>query len=146
MQCCFGEELLAEQSPFSVHSTNESSVKFCWREGLPGMQTHTKDCEGCDCASILITVQDVDNIEFTFWMSPPVIHAHMSLKRSGPPPNMTGIEDLMILPYVQCKMTDDCAKFQFCPPSGPDTGARAVPHRPSGCAYTAAMQAQTRLS
>jgi hypothetical protein len=49
---------------------------------------------------------------------------------------MSGIEDLMITPYVQCKMTDDCAKFQFCPPAADLDGGALPP----GCAYAAKIR------
>jgi hypothetical protein len=51
------------------------------------MQTHAKDCRGCDCAAITISLPDPeepDKAELTFWQSPPVIHAHLQLKRAGP--------------------------------------------------------------
>ena len=52
MQYCFGEEVVFEQSPFSVRSVSDTNVTFCWRAGGGGMPTHAKGCTGCDCASI----------------------------------------------------------------------------------------------
>ena len=115
MQYCFGYTQGAttprEQSPFSVNSTSENSVSFCWREGLPGMQTHAKDCRGCDCAAISISIPDPeqpDSAELTFWQSPPVIHAHLELKRAGPAPNMAKIEQTLPKP---CKCSRSFCVF-----------------------------------
>ena len=149
MQYCFGYTPGAttprEQSPFSVNSTSENSVSFCWREGLPGMQTHAKDCRGCDCAAISISIPDPeqpDSAELTFWQSPPVIHAHLELKRAGPAPNMAKIEQTLPKPYALCNITDECLAWQFCPnKGGDDKGVAAAPQRPAGCLAAAAAQA-----
>lgn len=100
MQYCFGYTApsIREQSPFTVNSTSADSVSFCWREGLPGMQTHTEDCRGCDCAAIRIDLKDKDFAELTFWQSPPVIHAHLQLKRSGAAPTMDKISKIIPTP------------------------------------------------
>jgi hypothetical protein len=86
MQYCFGLSAanttagtpahVSEQSPFSVANMTKSSVQFCWRSGLPGMQSHTKGCRGCDCASIRVALHpdDPDSAELTFHQSPPVVH------------------------------------------------------------------------
>jgi len=107
MQYCFGEVLLMEQSPFSVDSTNENNVTFCWRTGLRGMPTHRTGCSGCDCAKILINLVDENTLTFQFWMSPPVLHADIVLTRKGPePPFMKAIWPLMPFPYQQCAFRD----------------------------------------
>jgi hypothetical protein len=153
MQYCFGYTAgvgVREQSPFAVNSTSADSVSFCWREGLPGMQTHTKDCSGCDCAAIRISMTGEDRAELTFWQSPPVIHAHVELKRSGKPPTMAGIEKMMPNPYTICNITDECLPWQFCPSrhaSASNTSAAAVAAaaEPTGCAYLAMMRARGLL-
>jgi len=106
-QYCFGEQILFEQSPFQVQEVTETSVNFCWRDGDRGMPTHTQGCKGCDCARILLNLTDPDTLAFTFWMSPPVIHADFVFTRSGPaPPFWAAIESTMMLPYQQCQIRD----------------------------------------
>ena len=115
MQYCFGpamNEVVAEQSPFSVDSANETAITLCWRQGLKGMQTHAKNCRGCDCAKITITLHDKDNAEFYFWQSPPVIHAHVLLRRSGPAPSMNVINNTMPDVYKNCQITNECGAWQ----------------------------------
>lgn len=148
MQYCFGYTApdVREQSPFSVNSTSDSAVTFCWRDGLAGMQTHTTGCSGCDCAKITITLKDKDNAELTFWQSPPVIHAHIMLKRAAKAPTMKQITKTLPKPYENCKITDQCIPWQFCPPSTNTTVTEmaSAPQRPAGCAYAAMMQARQR--
>lgn len=119
MQYCFGfvEEVQspAEQSPFSVAAVSDSSITLCWRAGLPGMQTHAKDCRGCDCAKLTITAKDDDSAELLFQQSPPHVHAHFQLKRNGPAPDMEIVKMTYPQPYLHCRITDGCLDWQFCP-------------------------------
>lgn len=125
MQYCFGYQApgtgilpvgyVKERSPFSVNSTTNTSVQFCWREGFPGMQTHSKNCRGCDCAKIVINVNG-NSLDLTFWQSPPVIHAHLVMSRSGPAPDMSVITTTLPDPYGLCPLPGVCDPWQFCPP------------------------------
>lgn len=106
-QYCFGQEVLFEQSPFQVQEVTETSVNFCWRDGDRGMPTHTKGCKGCDCARIFLNLTDPDTLTFTFWMSPPVVHADLVFTRSGLAPTMKdAIHSTMLFPYQQCQIKD----------------------------------------
>lgn len=106
-QYCFGTKVLAEQSPFEVQQITDTSVNICWRSGDRGMPTHTKGCKGCDCARIFLNLTDADTLSFTFWMSPPVIHADLVFTRSGPAPTMKdAIQSTMLFPYLQCRVVD----------------------------------------
>lgn len=107
MQYCFGPYgFLVEQSPFTVNSTSQNDVTFCWREGLRGMPTQKKDCRGCDCASIKLVLTDPDTLRFTFWMSAPITHADAIFTRSGSAPDMSKISSTMKSPYDQCTFKD----------------------------------------
>jgi len=107
MQYCFSKEKeLAEQSPFSINSTSEDDISFCWRTGLKGMPTHRPGCQGCECASILIKLTSPNTTEFTFWQSPPVIHARINFQRAGPPPQLDELLSSLKDPYQQCTMKD----------------------------------------
>jgi hypothetical protein len=107
MQYCFGEEAVFEQSPFSVNSTSDKDVTFCWRTGGRGMPTHTKGCTGCDCASIQITLTDANTLHFQFWQSKPVPHVDMTLVRYKAEPSFAkAIITTMPSPYTQCRMRD----------------------------------------
>jgi len=109
-QYCFGDvnsRKLFEQSPFEVDTVTETSVNFCWRSGLYGMPTHTKDCSGCGCARILLNLTDANTLHFQFWMSPPVLHASLVFNRTGPEPTFQqAIESTMDTPYKQCQIVD----------------------------------------
>lgn len=146
MQYCFGYTApdVTEQSPFTVNSTSGTEVSFCWREGLPGMQTHAAGCNGCECAAIRITLTGEDRVELTFWQSPPVVHAHLVLKRAGRAPNMTQITKTLPQPYTNCNITDVCLPWQFCPGAATAGGAiaTAAPRRPAGCLLAARLQAR----
>lgn len=89
MQYCFSTSLFpaSEQAPFYIDSMTDSKVDFCWR-GKP-MPTHKAGCQACDCAKITLELVSEDTMHFTFWMSPPIIHAHAEVKRSGAPPAMS---------------------------------------------------------
>jgi hypothetical protein len=107
MQYCFGEEVVFEQSPFSVHSVSDTNVTFCWRTGGRGMPTHTRGCTGCDCASIQMTLTDANTLHFQFWQSRPVLHTDMKLVRSKPEPSFAwAVKALMPSPYTQCRIKD----------------------------------------
>merc|ERR1712087_87494 len=107
VQYCFGEEVVFEQSPFSVHSVSDTNVTFCWRTGGRGMPTHAKGCTGCDCASIQITLTDANTLHFQFWQSRPVSHTDMTLVRYKPEPSFAwAIKTTMPSPYTQCRMVD----------------------------------------
>ena len=121
MQYCFSGDVsgsqqqhgtLMEQSPFGVVAVNDTFVRFCWREGLKGMPTHAANCTGCDCASInlaLIANGTVGpELDFTFWQSPPVVHAHavFELQSSTPPAFKDAITSHMSDPYEQCQFVD----------------------------------------
>lgn len=108
MQYCFGElgELM-EQSPFEVHSVNETAITYCWHSTMRRMPTHADGCSGCDCAKILLTSTSKNTMEFTFWQSPPVTHVHLVLKRSGAEPEFDiAILQTMINPYKKCDFRD----------------------------------------
>ncbi len=135
MQYCFGAGVLLEQSPFSVHETNENDVTFCWRTGLRGMPTHKTGCSGCDCAKIFINLTDSNTLTFQFWMSPPVIHADFILTRSGKEPSFEkAILTTMLFPYQQCKFVDHYGPNL---PGEPDlrnkTDSRRFKKLPGGC-------------
>jgi hypothetical protein len=90
MQYCFsaGANLPnSEQSPFYTHDMSDTKVDFCWR-GEP-MPIHKAGCQACDCAKITLELKSNDTMHFTFWMSPPVIHAYTELKLTGPAPNIS---------------------------------------------------------
>lgn len=101
MQYCFSENEFgvplktSEQAPFFINTTSSTEVVFCWRgdekSGTPGrgMATHKKDCIGCDCAQIRLTLTDPSKLEFLFMMSPPLVHAHVYLNRTAAAPDMS---------------------------------------------------------
>jgi hypothetical protein len=147
MQYCFGGALadvvpsgtLEEQSPFSVHAMDDKSATFCWRDGLRGMPTHAVGCSGCDCAKITLTLTATDTMEFVFYQSPPVVHAHVWLKRSAPAPDMTAIASTMTDPYKQCTFKDHWGNNTAPSPNLKTTAAPGVLQSPAvrpgrGCA------------
>jgi len=141
MQYCFGEEVVFEQSPFSVHSVSETNVTFCWRTGGRGMPTHAKGCTGCDCASIEITLTDAHTLRFQFWQSRPVLHTHMILVRSKPEPSFAwAIKATMPSPYTQCKMVDHRSLNVHGEPDL-QTNSTALP-MPTGCPLIAKRLAE----
>jgi len=107
MQYCFGElGVLMEQSPFEVDSVDDTHITYCWRSTMRRMPTHATGCSGCQCAKITLELTGKDSLEFTFWQSPPVVHAHLVMKRHGPPPTILAILSTMDLPYDQCDFRD----------------------------------------
>jgi len=107
VQYCFGEGVLAEQSPFEVDNITDTSVNICWRSGDRGMPTHTKGCQGCDCARIFLNLTDDNTLHFQFWMSPPLVHADLMFVRSAPQPAFKdAISSTMVMPYLQCQIKD----------------------------------------
>ena len=148
MQYCFGffgkTGELAEQSPFSVNSTSDTGITFCWRTGLRGMPTHKLGCAGCDCATITIRLIGADDLEFTFQMSPPIIHAQIKLHRAGPPRPISAMLSTMKDPYQQCTMKDHYGPNSWHPQAHTgDSGTVRLP----GCAFALASKAsklQTR--
>jgi len=91
MQYCFSggadPDKGSEEAPFYTHDASDTKVDFCWR-GKP-MTTHKAGCQACDCAKITLELKSNDTMHFTFWMSPPVIHAHTEVKLTGPAPNIS---------------------------------------------------------
>lgn len=107
MQYCFGAVgVLAEQSPFEVSSQTGESITFCWRSTMRQMPTHAAGCSGCDCAKILISLTGKDTMDFKFWQSPPVLHAHFVMKRVGRAPTFAAVLSTMVEPYKQCDFKD----------------------------------------
>jgi hypothetical protein len=128
MQYCFSAALVpaSEQAPFYIDNMTDTKVDFCWR-GKP-MPTHKAGCQACDCAKITLELKSEDTMHFTFWMSPPIIHAHVEVKRSGPPPSMSFYKGWLggkkcefqnktgFMPYIGSDEPQEDAKpMQTCP-------------------------------
>jgi hypothetical protein len=152
MQYCFGQggvpggnKTLAEQSPFSVNSTSETEVSFCWRTGLRGMPTHPIGCSGCSCAALKIQLTSTDTMELTFWQSPPVVHAHVKLARDklAPLPTLdSAIMSTMDKPYEVCTFKDHYGPNV---PGEPDLRPSAR-RRSGGCAFGFVSEATKQLA
>merc|ERR1712110_543 len=141
MQYCFGEVILFEQSPFSMHAVDENSVTFCWRTGLRGMPTQARGCSGCDCAKMIINLVDHDTLQFKFWMSGEVLHLDMTLGRKDPEPSfMSAVWPLMPYPYQQCAFRDHYGPNI---PGEPDLKPHMGMKMPGGCARTVMKMART---
>ena len=91
MQYCFGfgnspQPELDVEAPFVVSpSLNNRTVTFCWRG--PRLPSHAANCTGCDCAKWALELDAFDNLQSTFYMSPPVVHLAQTLTRVGPAPS-----------------------------------------------------------
>jgi hypothetical protein len=87
MEYCFAHVV---SSPFVVDTVEDNLIRFCYKTG-DRMATHKVHpngtlATGCDAAKIEMELHDNGNLEFTFWMSPPVRHAWAVYKRVGPGP------------------------------------------------------------
>ena len=72
MQYCFKSEVDSEygdKAPFYVVHSDNRSVTFCWR--IERMQSHAAGCTGCDCAKLELRLDELGNLQSTFYMSPP---------------------------------------------------------------------------
>jgi len=83
MQYCFAH---LATSPFDVNTTDANRVVFCYQQGKR-MRSHRAGKTGCDAAQIILELDASTGVlTFTFMMSPPVKHAWVQFKRTGPPP------------------------------------------------------------
>jgi len=87
MQYCFAH---VATSPFVVDTVEDNLIRFCYPTG-DRMPTHKALANGslatgCDAAKIELALHDNGNLEFSFWMSPPIRHAWAVYKRIGPAP------------------------------------------------------------
>jgi hypothetical protein len=90
MQYCFAH---VATSPFVVDTVEDNLIRFCYHTG-ERMPTHKllangSLATGCDASKIELELHDNGNLEFSFWMSPPIRHAWGVYKRSGPGPPVT---------------------------------------------------------
>lgn len=87
MEYCFAHIV---SSPFVVDTVEENLIRFCYKtddrmathKALPNGTLAT----GCDAANIVMELHDNGELEFSFYMSPPVRHAWAVYKHVGPPP------------------------------------------------------------
>jgi len=80
----------SQWSPFVVDTVEDNFIRFCYKTD-ERMATHKVFANGtlatgCDAAKIEMELHDNGEMEFTFWMSPPVKHAWAVYKRVGPAP------------------------------------------------------------
>jgi len=75
--CTLGAEATFEVVP---NKTTDTVLTICWRG--PRLPSHASGCMGCDCAEWTITVNGTV-LTSSFQMSPPAIHVHYELTRSG---------------------------------------------------------------
>lgn len=87
MQYCFAH---VATSPFVVDTVEDNLIRFCYHTG-ERMPTHRllpngSLATGCDASKIELELHANGNLEFSFYMSPPIRHAWGVYKRSGPGP------------------------------------------------------------
>merc|ERR1719183_2354674 len=87
MQYCFAH---VATSPFVVDTVEDNLIRFCYQTG-ERMKSHKMLANGslatgCDAAKIELEMHDNGFLELTFYMSPPVRHAHAVYERTGKPP------------------------------------------------------------
>jgi len=87
MEYCFAHIV---SSPFVVDTVEDNLIRFCYKTG-DRMATHKVFpngtlATGCDAAQIIMELHDNGELEFSFFMSPPVRHAWAVYKRIGPGP------------------------------------------------------------
>jgi hypothetical protein len=86
------------------------------------MPTHKAGCQGCDCAKITLELKDEETLHFTFWMSPPVIHAHVEAKLSGPAPEISFYKG-----FFGPKLCEFQTKTGLLPLHGEEASASPIP-------------------
>jgi hypothetical protein len=104
VQYCFGEVgLVGEQAPLEVHSMTDKELTLCWRSGLRGFPTYAKDCSGCDCSKITMTLTDPDTLNFIYYQSAQTtMHANFTFIRRTRKQPLFETTITALMPYEQC--------------------------------------------
>lgn len=125
MQYCFAH---VATSPFVVDTVEDNIIRFCYATG-ERMPTHKvldngTLATGCDASKIELELHENGNLEFSFWMSPPVRHAWGLYKRVGPGPPIAF--------YLSVNVGGSCDPLHPGPPTlggQPDTSMCPVLHQ-----------------
>lgn len=120
MQYCFAR---LATSPFMVDTVEDNLIRFCYHSG-ERMHTHKMFANGslatgCDAAMIEMVLRDNGNMEFVFYMSPPIEHAWAVYERTDEPPPVKS--------YIISNLGGLCDPLHPDPPTGGQLEASACP-------------------
>lgn len=120
MQYCFAH---VATSPFQVDTVEDNLIRFCYETGHR-MDSHKlledgTEATGCDAAKIDLELHDNGQLELTFYMSPPVRHAHAVYERTGDSPSINS--------YIIANVGGQCDPLNPGPPTAAQLGGSSCP-------------------